>query len=174
MTEVTLQVTTNVLVDADVPVTPAADLPLSPYSRSGGEADEPEAERGLQRGRGPPYLLRRVRGCGPPAPVQDAHHPQRPQGEDGLVLPFTSLIDLSVTYICSTDLLMFPSLNDGQKEGHAGFTSARLCFLFSPPTSPHFLCQIVFLLLALPHLFLFLLLLPTQAGTVGAVWIFLP
>lgn len=53
----------------------------SSRSGSGGEADEPAAKRGLQRGRGPPHLLRHLRGGCSPASVQDAHHPQRPEGE---------------------------------------------------------------------------------------------
>lgn len=74
---------------------PEADLHLSLCSRSGGEADEPEAERGLQRGRGPPHLLWRVWGRGPPAPVQDSHHPPRPQGEEGLILLVPSYLNIS-------------------------------------------------------------------------------
>lgn len=48
-----------------------------------------------------------------------------------------------------------------QKEGHAGFTLVPLCFL---SCSPRFLCQIVFLLLVVHHLFLFLLFSPRRPG----------
>lgn len=68
--------------------------------------------------------------------------------------------------------MTFLSLSDGSLLCSA---VGRTCWIYLsapllPLLLPHFLCQIVFLLLVVQHLFLFLLLLPTQARTVGTFW----
>lgn len=88
--------TQNMLADIGFPAW-TDDLCLS-CSGSGGEADEPAAECGLQWGRGPAHLLWHLRGRGPPAPMQDANYPQRPQGEEG-VFPSILLPPSSVSTI---------------------------------------------------------------------------